>query len=98
MISTFTFTGSVRTDNHEKGLQTNHAGYLFEQEIRDVRVTKVLYVLTMSVTMFFPSNERKQPFEENVMLPQATDNASQHQDMFQIVYTNVKRSSSKIAV
>lgn len=51
------FTCPVRTDSHEKRLQTNHIACLFEQEIRDVHITKVLCILTMSVIMFFPGNE-----------------------------------------
>ena len=49
------FICPVRTDGHEKRLQTNHTACLFEQEIMDVHITKVLYVLTMSVIMFFLS-------------------------------------------
>lgn len=49
------FICPVRTDGHEKRLQTNHITCLFEQEIMDVHITKVLYVLTMSVIIFFLS-------------------------------------------
>lgn len=52
-----TFTCPVRTASHEKRLRTNHIEHLFKQEIRDVDIAKVLYVLMMSEIIFFPGNE-----------------------------------------
>lgn len=52
-----TFTCPVRTASHEKRLQTNHIEHLFKQEIRNVAIAKVLYVLMMSEIIFFPGNE-----------------------------------------